>query len=838
MSGMTTGESLARARTCFRLGEYPQALRLLQRLVQENPEGSVALTLMGSIYNRMGRPKEAVRHFRKAIELHGDSAEAYNNLGITYRGLKRYPEAVSCFQKAVAIGPARGDLLYNLGNTYKRMGDLPRALESFQKAQSLDPAFVPIYNNLGTLQEALGQPGEAVRTYRRGLQLDQKQPRLHYNLGIALEKMGDPAGAEKEYRQALRADPGWQDAWNNLGIVQQRLGKGKEAILSFEKILRFDPGNLRARNNLGVALREAGRTADAVQAWREVLRREPRYARSIANLAVLHEEEGGTTEALQQYERVIDGDPWNAEALRAMGNACRRLGMDRRAEEYYRRLTELDPGGREHHLDLALIARDQEDFARAEEEARPDDEKARLLLGQIYDQQGHRRHAAQLFRELLEANPGNLEAHRALARLHREAGEPEKALPLLEKVMALEGAEAGDLDGLRGTLELYEETVSDFPGERRLSWDRSLQALKDLALDTAHQAEAELDLPLPEEPPAPEEDAVPIIQIGSREPVLDVEEEEEEVRLEEGGEDWPEEEVEIRDERAPSLLNLLKDEELYPEPMRRTPGVQQAPAPAGGLSPHGESVLAASLHDTVRAQSEWVGRLRDVLEDLPRRLPPAAVVPIPCPPGPPPLRVPGEEDLPRFARDTAEEPEASLEPLEVASLQSLPPESPGPAPKAPSGLGPGGRAAAKPHPRSEVRAPPARVEPRAPVKPLAPAQPPEGRSVPTGLLDYLEKLTDYLPDAERDRYRHSEARLQLASLKARLLRQPGLKKAVEGRYPDTRGRTGPLNPGSVGGTLRYVHGLVSLLPDAEVGRALGERIERVLDKIRSGANDG
>ena len=304
---------------------------------------------------------------------------------------------------------------------------------------------------------------------------------------------------------------------------------------------------------------------------------------------------------------MLNAEPGNPEALRAMGSACRRLGLDRQAEEYYRRLIGLDPGSQEHHLDLALIARDRGDLVRAEEEmrhylnARPDDENARLLLGGIYERQSHHRHAAQVFQEILEANPGNLEAHRALARLHREEGEPEKALPLLERVMALEGAGSGDLDGLRGTLQLYEETVSAFSGDRRLSWDRSLQALKDLALESSRREEAEeegLEEPLLDELPAPEEDAVPIIHIGDREPVLKVEEQEEEVRLEEESEEWPEEEaVEIRDERAPSLFNLLKDEDLYPEELRHTARAAGGSAgqPASGTAPPGGRGPAASL---------------------------------------------------------------------------------------------------------------------------------------------------------------------------------------------------------------------------------------------------
>jgi hypothetical protein len=97
----------------------------------------------------------------------------------------------------------------------------------------------------------------------------------------------------------------------------------------------------------------------------------------------------------------------------------------------------------------------------------PEDLTARFQLGELHQQRGRFKHAAEIFKGVLEKDPRHAEAHRSLARSYRKLGEPEKAIAVLEQAMAVEGsrAEAAGLDSLRDTLDLYEDTVAEYAPE-------------------------------------------------------------------------------------------------------------------------------------------------------------------------------------------------------------------------------------------------------------------------------------------------------------------------------------------------------------------------------------
>ncbi len=268
--------------------------------------------------------------------------------------------------------------------------------------------------------------------------------------------------------------------------------------------------------------------------------------------------------------------PRHLEALRLLARIARRTGRAREAQNFYARLVEADPGRDEVHLDLAEAAREGGDLERAEQELRaflskhPEDVAARFQLGELHQQRGRFKHAAEIFKGVLEKDPRHAAAHRSLARSYRKLGEPEKAIEVLERAMAVEGSreEAAGLDSLRDTLDLYEDTVAEYAPSHRQEWDSNLRRLASTPHGPAAETEekrAEVEeIGFGEAVRLPE-DEVPIIQIGGKEPVLSIREEEERLELSAVEEPPPAPSVDLRDETAPSLMNLLEGQKLYEE---------------------------------------------------------------------------------------------------------------------------------------------------------------------------------------------------------------------------------------------------------------------------------
>jgi hypothetical protein len=111
----------------------------------------------------------------------------------------------------------------------------------------------------------------------------------------------------------------------------------------------------------------------------------------------------------------------------------------------------------------------------------------------------------------------------------------------------------------------------------------------------------------------------------------------------------------------------------------------------------------------------------------------------------------------------------------------------------------------------------------------------KGEGTPTGpsdLLDYLGKLSDYLPENEKKRFRGSNERLAMESLKARLAGKQGLRKRVaESLRPVVPRRKGPMTPSLVVDTFSYLKDLTAWHPDKAVAAAMKERIESIVAQL-------
>ncbi len=116
----------------------------------------------------------------------------------------------------------------------------------------------------------------------------------------------------------------------------------------------------------------------------------------------------------------------------------------------------------------------------------------------------------------------------------------------------------------------------------------------------------------------------------------------------------------------------------------------------------------------------------------------------------------------------------------------------------------------------------------------APALPRGTPPAPTGphdLLDYLENLSEYLPERDRRVFRASSQRLAIESLKARLAGTKGLRESVSRKYRPAAAAPAPLSRPRIVDTFSYLKDLTGWLPDRTVGAAMRERLDSLIARL-------
>ena len=258
-------------------------------------------------------------------------------------------------------------------------------------------------------------------------------------------------------------------------------------------------------------------------------------------------------------------------------------------------------------------------------------------------------------------------------------------------------------------------------------------------------------------------------------------------------------------------------------PSARSPAAQE-PAPAGPPSPQSQPAqapTAAALGAVPPAPPAAAGLPSEVEEaaDGDKLLSEPEVRGFP---GIGPIT--DSEPEPEIDTSDEERPEAELEPLD---------EPPAPAPQA----GTDGPAGGKETPQRSGED--VRRELRDYLDGVREKLGPDGTaaggatpSSPRDLLDYLGKLSDYLPEREKKRFQGSNERLAMESLKAQLAGKPGLRRKVAEAFPSVAPRRkAPMTRSLVVDTFAYLKDLAAWHPDTTVGAAMKERIDSIVARM-------
>jgi len=304
------------------------AVALLRRKLEQQPDDVAARLTLGGLLLRTGRMDEAEREIREAVRLKPDSAGVVAALALLLKQTGRpdegaaacdalvqrdteSPRALLCraqylmsigkptqaaedLQAAVALKPADGDLLVRFGDLAGQLGDRREAFRLYRQAASVDPAARLL---LAEKLLASGDPellAEAAAIAAELLRENPRQAAAHVvNARVAFARYDGLEEAEQHCRRAIELAPGAAPAHALMSLICQAAGDLDRAAKSASEALTLEPASqqaiiryaellvlLKRYPEAGVVLERAGRTPAAAlaQARVKALREGPNAA--------------------------------------------------------------------------------------------------------------------------------------------------------------------------------------------------------------------------------------------------------------------------------------------------------------------------------------------------------------------------------------------------------------------------------------------------------------------------------------------------------------------------------------------------------------------------------
>ncbi len=278
-----------------------------------------------------------------------------------------------------------------------------------------------------------GNLEQAFALYQAVLDLQPGHAGAHHGVGMLASRLGDAETAILHFAAALEADPGQEAHWLAYlaALVETRqfaaaaellqLGRSQgmqgQAFDDIERQLASSGAPESAEIDAAAALFAQGRSEEAYAAARTLVERFPQHPFGWKLLGGIYHRRGEAQEALNAMAMSARFDADDAETLSNLGMLLMRANRLDEAENVLQRATALQPANADAHNHLAITLAELGRLSEAQASADaalaldPNHEKAAITLALILQTRSRPAEAVAVYRDLLERNQENTDAH-------------------------------------------------------------------------------------------------------------------------------------------------------------------------------------------------------------------------------------------------------------------------------------------------------------------------------------------------------------------------------------------------------------------------------------------
>lgn len=428
-------------------GRVDDSAGQISRIITLEPANySYTITLAGLYWN-MQRQPQAKELLAKLMVANRTNEECLQDVAGFYLSRGKSAEAEQLLRQGIADNPRSFRLRFALSDLYIGNGQADKGLALLQECLLLEkdqamPPIIETKNRLATLQLGRGNLAEAGRLADEVLKESARNQDATFIKGQLHLRQGDGAKAVAAFRTLVRDKPSQVQGYLLLAEAHQfnkEPALAREVLQQAQKLAPTSVEVMRGHARFAARQHEF-RTAEGY--LRAAMAREPRNLELQVELGTLmvaardFKRAEGVFAGIRQASggavlgRVKLSELYVAQGLldNATAELAQAVRLAPQSDTLFSRLVDLY--GRQRKFDAATA------LCRERLAKNGGDGAARLLLGQLLTARGDLRLAADELQRARQVAAVQPQATLALAQLQMRAGEPGKARPLYEELVA------------------------------------------------------------------------------------------------------------------------------------------------------------------------------------------------------------------------------------------------------------------------------------------------------------------------------------------------------------------------------------------------------------------
>lgn len=318
---------LALARLYLDRERSRDAIPLLRRIVEEQPQYAEGAVLLAEAQDASGAPDAAVETLTALLADQPQFFRARVQLAELYDRQRKWAEAADAWAAAQKLNQRNAEIAARRASSLLNAGRPAEARDVLQGALKIAPNDVRMSFMLAQAQRDAGDLAAAEETARALRSAHPEDVRTTYLLAQMLDARGryqeivDLLKPEIARLRAASAKPG-QIALllSTEGLALLQLKRPDEALALYREATTLAPDDTTALFQFGAALDRAGRQADAQKIFREIIAKDPLDANALNYLGYMLAEHGTSLdEAVTLIQRALKVDPENPSYKDSLG---------------------------------------------------------------------------------------------------------------------------------------------------------------------------------------------------------------------------------------------------------------------------------------------------------------------------------------------------------------------------------------------------------------------------------------------------------------------------------------------------------------------------------------
>lgn len=370
-------------------------------------------------------------------EVFAQTVEEYTRQASQLMRSYRWVEAATLLEKGLQRHPDEPALLVGLASVLTRLGHAARGERLLQRALIREPGNPDFLRGAAEAQLCQGKLSTAIALFREALWHGSDDERLHHQLAFSLFVRGDEKGALEQSRLAIQANPIHPSYRRFYALLLDTQERSEESYRQLRVAYRLAPRDASLLFQLSENRKLEGHLAQAAEFLDLAIKLDPENPLYHSEISRLYRQIGENEIGAREAEI--------AESLR-------------RAFQVY--LKALKLAVKEAHKEAAH-------YLAPVVQKHPEFLTGTMLLADLYGKSGQQERALELYLQVLERDPYQVQAREQGAWIKAQQGSLDSALTLLRE-SRWESANQVLIEGYREVVRKnWEEALDRF---RKVEW--------------------------------------------------------------------------------------------------------------------------------------------------------------------------------------------------------------------------------------------------------------------------------------------------------------------------------------------------------------------------------